>query len=255
MWRGLCLQACGLCRAQHAQRAARHQARLTSAGQASSPPASVRVDTLLCFIFKQLQWPTVRSPRSAKARMHSALSRRSALALSLGSMSPLGSQPSTKRAGAGAAGSPVAAAAKRLDAHGAPRPPQRCCLPRSAPLSHPAPAAARHPPLPAPEPAAPSAPAVHVWAPAEQADRFPFAAPLIGAANAAPEPPIPGFAELLLQAMEAAGVDGALIVQVRGFIIKPDFQVPGFLSCCCSRWMRCVKVCQWWLQLNIFSFL
>lgn len=66
MWRGLCLQACGLCRAQHAQRAARHQAAPHRCRPGKLTACKLRVDTLLCFIFKQLQWPTVRSPRSKK---------------------------------------------------------------------------------------------------------------------------------------------------------------------------------------------
>ncbi|GBG00055.1 hypothetical protein Rsub_12799 [Raphidocelis subcapitata] len=54
---------------------------------------------------------------------------------------------------------------------------------------------------------------VHVWAPVEESARFPYAGALLGAASSGPEPPLPGYAELLLRDMEAAGVDGALIVQ------------------------------------------
>lgn len=109
----------------------------------------------------------------------------------------------------------MATAVRRLDAHGAaeprlpraawraPRPGRRTRANQSrpGPSSH-TPRTARR--------------AVHVWAPAEQAGRFPFAAPLIGAASAAPEPPMPGHADLLLAEMDAAGVAGALIVQARG---------------------------------------
>ena len=53
--------------------------------------------------------------------------------------------------------------------------------------------------------------AVHVWAPADQADQYPSYAPLLGAAAGAP--PLPGAAELLIRRMDAAGVAGALAVQ------------------------------------------
>jgi hypothetical protein len=67
----------------------------------------------------------------------------------------------------------------------------------------------------APLPRWPLAPSpVHVWAPADQQDRFPFAGALLGASPTSLEPPMPGGAELLLREMEAAGVGGALIVQV-----------------------------------------
>ncbi|KAI8464534.1 MAG: hypothetical protein J3K34DRAFT_526120 [Monoraphidium minutum] len=54
---------------------------------------------------------------------------------------------------------------------------------------------------------------VHVWAPADQQGRFPYAGALLGAKSAGPEPPLPGDAELLLGELDAAGVGGALIVQ------------------------------------------
>jgi len=53
---------------------------------------------------------------------------------------------------------------------------------------------------------------LHVWAPAEEAERFPFAGSLAGS-DAKNEPPLPGHAGLLLAEMEAAGVDRAVIVQ------------------------------------------
>jgi hypothetical protein len=129
---------------------------------------------------------------------------------------------------------PVGAA--RIDAHGARAP---CCaalrlgwgrraqgaggLPailavRGAPRTPPPHALARARP-PAAAPSRPRAlaaprPPVHVWAPVEQSDRFPYAGALLGASSASPEPPMPGFAELLLREMDGAGVAGALIVQV-----------------------------------------
>jgi hypothetical protein len=48
----------------------------------------------------------------------------------------------------------------------------------------------------------------------EESARYPYAGALLGAASSGPEPPLPGHAALLLREMEAAGVDGALIVQV-----------------------------------------
>lgn len=54
---------------------------------------------------------------------------------------------------------------------------------------------------------------VHVWARAEDSDKFPFAGQLAGASSSAPEPPLPGHAETLIPAMDAAGIAGALIVQ------------------------------------------
>ncbi|KAF6262608.1 hypothetical protein COO60DRAFT_1268012 [Scenedesmus sp. NREL 46B-D3] len=50
---------------------------------------------------------------------------------------------------------------------------------------------------------------VHVWAPLERKDEFPFF--MLGASSN--DPPMPGHAEVLLAAMEEAGVSGALIVQ------------------------------------------
>jgi hypothetical protein len=58
---------------------------------------------------------------------------------------------------------------------------------------------------------------VHVWAPPELADKFPYAGELLGssAAKGAP-PPLPGSFDELIAAMDAAGVAGALAVQVGG---------------------------------------
>ncbi|GMH43486.1 hypothetical protein BSKO_11408 [Bryopsis sp. KO-2023] len=47
---------------------------------------------------------------------------------------------------------------------------------------------------------------LHVWAPKEQADKFPYM-------DGSTEPPVPGHAEVLIEAMESAQVQGALIVQ------------------------------------------
>lgn len=55
---------------------------------------------------------------------------------------------------------------------------------------------------------------VHVWTPTDQQDSFPFAGALIGSSSTSTEPPLPGYAELLVSEMEAAGVQGAMIVQV-----------------------------------------
>ena len=70
-------------------------------------------------------------------------------------------------------------------------------------------AAARGPPM---APAGRVDAHLHVWAPAEEAERFPFAGSLAGS-DAKNEPPLPGHAGLLLAEMEAAGVDRAVIVQ------------------------------------------
>ncbi|CAG9460000.1 unnamed protein product [Pedinophyceae sp. YPF-701] len=55
--------------------------------------------------------------------------------------------------------------------------------------------------------------AVHLWAPKEQSDKYPYAGSLIGSSAKANEPPMPGHADLLIQEMDAAGVDKALVVQ------------------------------------------
>uniref|UniRef100_A0A383V5S3 Amidohydrolase-related domain-containing protein n=1 Tax=Tetradesmus obliquus TaxID=3088 RepID=A0A383V5S3_TETOB len=52
---------------------------------------------------------------------------------------------------------------------------------------------------------------VHVWAPVERKEEFPFYGQMLGASSN--DPPMPGHAEVLLAAMEEAGVSGALIVQ------------------------------------------
>jgi len=52
---------------------------------------------------------------------------------------------------------------------------------------------------------------VHVWAPPKLADKYPYVGQLAGAAGA--EPPIEGTMEQLLEQMDAADVQGALIVQ------------------------------------------
>lgn len=57
---------------------------------------------------------------------------------------------------------------------------------------------------------------VHVWSAVEDArtGKFPYYGQMLGSATAAvDEPPMPGHAELLQQAMQEAGVSGAMIVQ------------------------------------------
>ena len=53
---------------------------------------------------------------------------------------------------------------------------------------------------------------LHVWAPKERADEYPYYGSLIGSAKAN-EPPMPGHVEVLLQEMESAGVSKAVIIQ------------------------------------------
>ncbi len=157
---------------------------------------------------------------SPPSQMHSAFSRRSFVAGV--AASPL-VKPSINQAPRSAAAMP-----KRLDAHGAcfsAAAAAACCLLSEARCLSVASAAVQcvsfiqptcslyqspfqHQPASNPS-------SVHVWAPADQQERFPYAGALIGAASASPEPPMPGYAELLLSEMAAAGVDGALIVQVR----------------------------------------
>ncbi len=54
---------------------------------------------------------------------------------------------------------------------------------------------------------------VHVWAPKEKANVFPYAGALVGAKASANEPPMPGFASLLLEEMGRAGVSKSVIIQ------------------------------------------
>ncbi|QDZ23366.1 catalytic hydrolase [Chloropicon primus] len=54
---------------------------------------------------------------------------------------------------------------------------------------------------------------LHVWSPKEEAETFPYYGALIGSDAKANEPPMPGYAELLLEQMKSAGVSQAVIVQ------------------------------------------
>ena len=53
---------------------------------------------------------------------------------------------------------------------------------------------------------------VHVWAPKDQASKYPFAGSLAGS-SAKNEPPMPGHASILLDEMAKAKVDKAVIIQ------------------------------------------
>ena len=53
---------------------------------------------------------------------------------------------------------------------------------------------------------------LHVWAPKDQASKYPFAGSLAGS-SAKNEPPMPGHASILLDEMAKAKVDKAVIIQ------------------------------------------
>lgn len=79
---------------------------------------------------------------------------------------------------------------------------------------------------------------VHVWARAEDSDTYPFAGQLTGAASST-EPPLPGHAEVLSHAMDAAGVSGALIVQPGNHLYDHRY-VTSVLRAAPSRFLGCL---------------
>lgn len=80
---------------------------------------------------------------------------------------------------------------------------------------------------------------VHVWARAEDSDKFPFAGQLTGAASSSSQPPLPGHAEVITRAMDDAGIAGALIVQPGNHLYDHSY-VSSVLRAAPTRFVGCL---------------